>query len=294
MCQVLGVRAEAVPQDASGRIDTGSLERRLGAGGVGTVVATLGTTSLGALDPIEEIAQLCARHGVRLHVDAAYGGFYALLADGAEPGVDRAPFDALALADSIVVDPHKHGLQPYGCGCVLFADPAVGRLYAHDSPYTYFSSNELHLGEISLECSRAGAAAAALWATLVALPLTRAGLGSQLAATRAATLRLADAIAGSELAMVLSPALDIICPFPRLTRASQISARCERAFDSLAAAGWHAAKLRVRASWLAQRHPWIQCDADEVTTLRMVLMKPAHADIAEELAVVVGEHLADG
>jgi glutamate/tyrosine decarboxylase-like PLP-dependent enzyme len=292
MCEVLGVRAEAIPQDVLGRIDTGRLERRLGAGGVGTVVATLGTTSLGALDPIEEIAPLCARHGVRLHVDAAYGGFYALLADGAEPGVDRAPFDALALADSIVVDPHKHGLQPYGCGCVLFADPAVGRLYAHDSPYTYFSSNELHLGEISLECSRAGAAAAALWATLVALPLTRDGLGSQLAATRAATLRLAHAIGDSELAMVLPPALDIICPFPRLARASQISARCERAFDSLAAAGWHAAKLRVRASWLAQGHPWIECDADEVTTLRMVLMKPAHADIVEELAAVLGEHLA--
>jgi glutamate/tyrosine decarboxylase-like PLP-dependent enzyme len=292
MCEVLGVGAEPVTQDAFGRIDTGSLERRLGAGGVGTVVATLGTTSLGALDPIAEIAELCTRHGARLHVDAAYGGFYALLADGAEPGVERAPFDALRLADSIVVDPHKHGLQPYGCGCVLFADTAVGRLYAHDSPYTYFSSNELHLGEISLECSRAGAAAAALWATLFALPLTRDGLGGQLAATRTATLGLADAIADTELAIVVTPDLDIICPFPRLARASQISARCERAFDSLAAAGWHTAKLRVQASWLAQRHPWIECDADEVTTLRTVLMKPAHADIVEELAAVVREHLA--
>jgi len=294
MCEVLGVRAESVPQDACGRIDAAILERRLRAGGVGTVVATLGTTSLGALDPIAEIAERCTHHGVRLHVDAAYGGFYALLADGAEPGVDRAPFDALRLADSIVVDPHKHGLQPYGCGCVLFSDPAVGRLYAHDSPYTYFSSNELHLGEISLECSRAGAAAAALWATLEALPLTRDGLGGQLAASRAATLGLAHALEDSELAVVVTPALDIICPFPRLARASQISARCERAFDSLAAAGWHAAKLRVRAGWLAQRHPWIECDADEVTTLRMVLMEPVHTEIVDELAAVIREHLAVG
>jgi tyrosine decarboxylase/aspartate 1-decarboxylase len=73
-------------------------------------------------------------------------------------------------ADSIVVDPHKHGLQPYGCGCVLFRDPAVGRFYKHDSPYTYFTSHELHLGEISLECSRAGASAVALWATQRLLP----------------------------------------------------------------------------------------------------------------------------
>jgi glutamate/tyrosine decarboxylase-like PLP-dependent enzyme len=292
MCRVIGVRAESLPQDEAARIDLDALERRLGVGDVGTVVATLGTTSLGVLDPIEEIARRCAHHGVRLHVDAAYGGFFALLADGADPGVDRAPFDALALADSIVVDPHKHGLQPYGCGCVLFADPGVGRLYAHDSPYTYFTSSELHLGEISLECSRAGAAAAALWATLDALPLTRAGLGSHLAASREAAQRLAHSLERTEVAVVLEPELDIICPFPRLTRASQISARCERAFDSLAAAGWHAAKLRVQTRWLRQRHPWIEHDADEVTTLRMVLMKPAHADIVDELAGVVCEHLA--
>ena len=107
---------------------------------------------------------------MRVHVDAAYGGFFTLLARLA-PLVDRAPFKAIADADSVVVDPHKHGLQPYGCGAVLFRDPAVGRLYKHDSPYTYFTSGDLHLGEISLECSRAGAAAAALWLTLRALDL---------------------------------------------------------------------------------------------------------------------------
>jgi glutamate/tyrosine decarboxylase-like PLP-dependent enzyme len=178
MCQVLGVRAEQLPQDSGGRIELASLERRIKDGGVGTVVATLGTTSLGALDPIDRIAELCEHHGVRLHVDAAYGGFFAVLADGTDPGVEPAPFAALRHGDSIVVDPHKHGLQPYGCGCVLFADAAVAELYAHDSPYTYFTSGERHLGEISLECSRAGAAAAALWATLEALPLTRDGIGA--------------------------------------------------------------------------------------------------------------------
>src|SRR3984893_12525176 len=236
MCRGLGARAESVPQDDAARIDVDALERRLSVGDVGTVVATLGTTSLGVLDPIALLAEHCARHGARLHVDAAYGGFFTLLADGAEPGVERAPFAALRLADSIVVDPHKHGLQPYGCGCVLFADPGVGRFYAHDSPYTYFTSSELPLGEISLECSRAGAAAAALWTTLEALPLTREGLGAQLAATRGAAQKLARALEGTEVAAVLEPDLDIICPFPRLARASQISARCEQAFASLAAA----------------------------------------------------------
>ena len=87
----------------------------------------------------------------------------------------RRAFEAIEQADSIVIDPHKHGLQPYGCGCVLFRDPAVGRFYKHDSPYTYFTSKELHLGEISLECSRAGAAAVALWATQRLLPLMPGG-----------------------------------------------------------------------------------------------------------------------
>jgi glutamate/tyrosine decarboxylase-like PLP-dependent enzyme len=292
MCQVIGVRGEQIAQDAHGRLDLDALDRRLCAGGVGTVVATLGTTSLGAIDPVQQILELCARHGARLHVDAAYGGFFALLADGGEPGVDPEPFQALRLADSIVVDPHKHGLQPYGCGCVLFADPAVARLYHHDSPYTYFTSRERHLGEISLECSRAGAAAAALWATLEALPLSREGLGALLAASRGAATSLAEALAGTEVTLVVAPELDIVCPFPRLSRASGISDRCEAAFDSLARAGWHLAKLRVDSSWLRRTHASIEPDAAQLTTLRMVLMKPAHASIVAELAGVVREHLA--
>ena len=180
MCHVLGIEGIAVPTDAAGRMDLTALAEVLDGGGVGTVVATLGTTGLGALDPLPEILELARDHRARVHVDAAYGGFFALIADDTPSGVASAPFAAAGQADSIVIDPHKHGLQPYGCGAVLFADPAVGRFYLHDSPYTYFSSDELHLGEISLECSRAGAAAAALWLTLEVLPLTADGLGAAL------------------------------------------------------------------------------------------------------------------
>jgi glutamate/tyrosine decarboxylase-like PLP-dependent enzyme len=295
MCAVIGAPHETLPQDDRGAIDLEALRRRLEAGGVGTVVATLGTTGLGVLDPIAEVAALTGKHGCRLHVDAAYGGFFALLADGQAPGVARAPFDALGAADSIVVDPHKHGLQPYGCGCVLFADPAVGRFYAHDSPYTYFTSGDLHLGEISLECSRAGASAAALWTTLQALPLTRGGLGAHLSGAREAALRVTAALDGAEhVALLLEPELDIICPFAVRPLTSQITAACEAAFDSLAAEGWHAAKVRVDAGWLAARHPGVEADGDSVTTLRCCLMKPEHAGIAERLAATLAEHLAAG
>jgi glutamate/tyrosine decarboxylase-like PLP-dependent enzyme len=292
MCRLIGARADQVAQDELGRLDIAALERRLRQGGVGTVVATLGTTSLGALDRLDEIVELCSEHGARVHADAAYGGFFALLADGDDPGVDPGPFAALRRADSIVVDPHKHGLQPYGCGCVLFADPAVAGLYAHDSPYTYFTSRERHLGEISIECSRAGAAAAALWTTLQALPLTREGLGAELAPSRWAAQAYTAALEDRGCAVVVAPELDIVCPFPPLARTSEITRRCELAFDSLAQAGWHVAKLRVASDWLLRSHPAIERDSDEVTTLRMVLMKPGHAMIVDELAAAVCEHLA--
>ncbi len=289
---VLGAKHETVPQDADGRIDLDALEARLKRGGVGTVVATPGTTALGAVDAVGAVAGLCAEHGARLHVDAAYGGFFRLLADGGEPGVAAEPFAAIARADSIVVDPHKHGLQPYGCGCVLFADPGVGRLYAHDSPYTYFTSDQLHLGEISLECSRAGAAAAALWTTLRALPLTREGLGRHLSAARAAALELAAGLDADErTTVVLPPDVDIVCVVPAGASAAHASAAADRAFDTLAEDGWHVAKLRADTGWLRRRHPEIAGDAPTTTALRCCLLKQEHAGVARELAATLAEHL---
>ena len=149
-------------------------------GGVGTVVATARHDRARRRRPAARDRGAGAAHGVRVHVDAAYGGFFALLADDAADGVAGAPFAAVADADSIVVDPHKHGLQPYGCGACCSPTRRSGGSTGHDSPYTYFTSDDLHLGEIRLECSRAGAAAAALWLTLQVLPLTPDGLGAVL------------------------------------------------------------------------------------------------------------------
>jgi tyrosine decarboxylase / aspartate 1-decarboxylase len=171
---VLKLEFTAIPADERGRMRLDALEDELRKEDVGTVVVTLGTTALGAVDPLEEILELAERYGCRVHVDAAYGGYFGLIAGELDEPARRA-YTAMGRADSIVIDPHKHGLQPYGCGCVLFRDPAVGRFYKHDSPYTYFTSKDLHLGEISLECSRAGAAAVALWATQKLLPLVKGG-----------------------------------------------------------------------------------------------------------------------
>src|SRR5467141_3535769 len=139
---VLQLGFETVACDARGRMDIHALVKRVARGDVGTVVATLGTTATGSVDSLPEILELREKYGFRVHVDAAYGGYFALASNLAENG--EKSFLRIAEADSIVIDPHKHGLQPYGCGCVLFRDPSVGKFYRHDSPYTYFSAPELH------------------------------------------------------------------------------------------------------------------------------------------------------
>ena len=161
--EVLRLKFKSIPCNSLAQMDLNALEKELRKGKVGTVVATLGTTGSGSIDPLPEILNLKDKYGFRLHIDSAYGGYF-ILADNLSPATRKA-FDMISQADSIVVDPHKHGLQPYGCGCVIFKDPDIGRFYKHDSPYTYFKSEDLHLGEISLECSRPGEAAVALWAT---------------------------------------------------------------------------------------------------------------------------------
>lgn len=291
MCHVLGIEGHSVPADAYGRLDPDALDALLAGGRVGTVVVTAGTTGLGAVDPIHEVLPIARRHGVRVHVDAAYGGFFTLIA-GTE-GIDAAPWRAIAECDSVVVDPHKHGLQPYGCGAVLFADPAVGRFYAHDSPYTYFTSDELHLGEISLECSRAGASAAALWLTFELLPPTRDGLGAALAAGRRGALRFAGLVADSPvLDLYQPPDLDIVTYFPAHGSLSAIDAASEK----ILGAGMHAADdpvyvstLRVTAADLAARHPGVSADADGGRILRSVLMRPEQEAYAPRLAARLEE-----
>jgi glutamate/tyrosine decarboxylase-like PLP-dependent enzyme len=280
---VLKLDFESIPVDANARMDLNALEKRLATNDdVGTVVVTMGTTATGSVDPLPEILRLRDRHNFRIHADAAYGGYFTLAQDLAPHAA--AAFAKITEADSIVIDPHKHGLQPYGCGCVLFRDPSVGRLYKHDSPYTYFSSAELHLGEISLECSRPGAAAAALWATQKLLPLMRNGEFAQdLQKGRAAALTLHKKLqTGNKFIPAFEPELDIVIflPNPKSPTASltEISAESRRVFESAAAQNLHLALAELPAAFFAADLPsTIRRDKPTVTALRSVLMKPEHS-----------------
>ena len=80
------------------------------------VSANAGTTNTGAIDPLVDIAQLCRERRVWMHVDGAYGAFAALTERG------RPLLDGLALADSVVLDPHKWLAMPFEVGCLLVRD----------------------------------------------------------------------------------------------------------------------------------------------------------------------------
>jgi tyrosine decarboxylase/aspartate 1-decarboxylase len=272
---VLGLEFTPIPADRRARMDLDALEAELRKGDVGAVVATMGTTAIAAVDPIDQIVALKRRYGFRLHIDAAYGGYFRLIADELD---EPARLACLAMdeADSIVIDPHKHGLQPYGCGCVLFRDPAVGRLYKHDSPYTYFTSKELHLGEISLECSRPGAAAVALWATHRLLPPVPGGeFARGLSQCRAAALKFDSLLRAEggpwfEPLAAGQPDLDIVVWALRGDSPEESSQRASQLFDACARRDLHLALAQLPAEWF---HPgW----SGPLTCMRSTLMKPDH------------------
>jgi tyrosine decarboxylase/aspartate 1-decarboxylase len=275
---VLRLEFEAVPCDPRGRMDPNALEKRVTRGDVGAVVATLGTTATGSVDPLPDILALGEKHGFLVHADAAYGGYF-VLAENLGEDAKRA-FAKTGETDSIVIDPHKHGLQPYGCGCVLFRDPAVARFYKHDSPITYFSSAELHLGEISLECSRPGAAAAALWATQKLLPLVRGGeFARGLERGREAALAFYEKLRADERFLTaFAPELDIIIFAPRAGSVSDASALSRRVFEAAAKRDLHLAVAELPAIFWGDPAVRMKQDRETMTCLRSVLMKPEHFD----------------
>jgi glutamate/tyrosine decarboxylase-like PLP-dependent enzyme len=275
---VLQLPFASVPSDARGRMDLAKLREQVAHGDVGTVVATMGTTATGSVDPLAEILNLREKHGFRVHADAAYGGYFGLAGNLGEEA--RREFALLRHVDSLVIDPHKHGLQPYGCGCVVFRDPGVGKLYKHDSPYTYFSSNDLHLGEISLECSRPGAAAAALWATQRLLPLVKGGeFARGLEDCRAAAVDLHHRLEmDSRFVTAFPPELDIVVFAPRAESVSESSEKSRRIFDAAARRNLHLAVAELPTEFFAANLGGMKKDRPSLTCLRSVLMKPEHRE----------------
>lgn len=273
MAEVLGMEFISVPCDIQGKMDIDALcEHLKSLKNEAIVVATLGTTGSGAVDPLCELLNLREKQYFRIHVDAAYGGYFGL---SALPKDTLRHFEAIQHADSLVIDPHKHGLQPYGCGAVLLKDATEGRFYKHDSPYTYFTSDDLHLGELTLECSRSGSSAAALWATLQKFPLVKNGAFAQRLDESLAAAQGMHSMAVENDYWSLKPELDICIFSAKGKYASDISASNQAFFEEKARKGIHLALFKMKQA----QCPWdLHWDNEELVVLRSVLMKPEHND----------------
>ncbi len=116
------------------------------------VVASAGSTDVGAIDPLIEIGEIAARHGLWYHIDAAYGGFFILTEEG------KAKLRGLELADSLIIDPHKGLFLPYGLGVVLVKNVEhLKRAYAFQASYmqdAFAAPDELSPAELSPELTK--------------------------------------------------------------------------------------------------------------------------------------------
>ena len=170
--------------------------------------ASAGSTNTGAVDPLAELADVCAAEGLWLHVDAAYGGFAVLTAKGrsALAGIDRA--------DSVTLDPHKWLYQPMECGCVLIRDGArLERTFVIHPDYldgdATRGAGEVNFADRGLQLSR-GFRALKVWVTVRTF-----GLGAFRAAIQH-NLELAEYAetlirSHAELTLMAPATLGIVC-----------------------------------------------------------------------------------
>ncbi|MFW6085003.1 MAG: pyridoxal phosphate-dependent decarboxylase family protein [Gemmatimonadota bacterium] len=135
------VELRRIPTDAGHRMRPAALaeaiaEDRAGGRVPWLVVATAGTTDVGAVDPLRGIADVAEREGCWLHVDAAYGGYFLLTEQGRErmAGIERA--------DSAVLDPHKSLFLPWGAGILVVRDGALlADAHGGSGPYLQDAEN---------------------------------------------------------------------------------------------------------------------------------------------------------
>lgn len=116
------------------------------------LVASAGTTDVGAVDPLDALADICERHKLWFHIDAAYGGFF-ILCDST-----KELLGGMSRADSVVMDPHKGLFLPYGSGAVLVRDQAaMNKAFSYHAHYMQDANQDVAMmspADLSPELSR--------------------------------------------------------------------------------------------------------------------------------------------
>ncbi|NUO60116.1 MAG: aminotransferase class V-fold PLP-dependent enzyme [Hamadaea sp.] len=209
--ELLGIgsaNVRLIPADSDHRLRPDLLRREIvadrAAGAVPVaVMASAGTVNTGAIDPLAEIAEVCADHDVWLHVDGSYGGPAVLLLD------EYAPVKAaLSAVDSIALDPHKWLYAPVDAGLVLLKDRQLARdAFSLVPPYLR-TDDEPWFSEFGFEQTRPFRALK-IWAQLRHLGLD--GYRRLIARDLAVAGRLAAVVAAEPGLELLAHGLSVVC-----------------------------------------------------------------------------------
>ncbi|GAB2534623.1 aminotransferase class I/II-fold pyridoxal phosphate-dependent enzyme [Rufibacter soli] len=141
-CPVRHIEMDAAYQMSAAALEKAILSDKQAGLTPWLVIASAGTTDVGAVDPLPALGQLAKEHGLWYHVDAAYGGFFALAPSG------KAKLKGIELADSVVMDPHKGLFIPYGTGAVLIKN-SKQLAETHHYQANYMQDTLSSMGEVS-------------------------------------------------------------------------------------------------------------------------------------------------
>ncbi len=197
-CRILGMELVKVPFTKDYKIDVDALEKLCRDHGEGIVVATVGTTGFGTIDDVETINEVCRSHGCVIHVDAAFGGFIA-------PFIyphRRLWFDCENVV-SVTIDPHKLGLVPIPCGCI------VTRSREWFEPLVFEARYMPEGKQIGLLGTRSGASILATWAMLKHMGWE--GYEKQARELMERTRRFVSLLRTLGLDVVIEPEVPIVC-----------------------------------------------------------------------------------
>ncbi|MBU2708137.1 aminotransferase class V-fold PLP-dependent enzyme [Zooshikella marina] len=285
---MIGANIEYIPCDIEGNWDMLWLADRLKLNDVGAIVLTAGTTGLGKVEPISKVIQLKLQYNFKVHIDAAYGGYFILADNLSEES--QSNFSAITQADSITIDPHKLGMQPLGCSCILYKNPGDMSVLTHDSPYTYYDTSTIALGKFCLECSRSGAAAVALWATTQCYPLIKNGeFAFILSQMRNAALKLTYFFSQNKQFIYFKPDLNIVVFAPGQFITIKTSHYSNQLQQFLLSKKIHVALLTLDGH-LISSDPALA--SEKITLIRVCFMKSEHNDFVETLCKALSEFMS--
>ena len=197
ICSMLNLKPIYAKLDDAYKVDAKDVEKHVNENTV-AIVGTAGTAELGVVDSIEELSSIALRHGVYLHVDAAFGGLVI-------PFLKDSKFDFdfnLEAVKSITVDPHKMGMTPIPAGGILFRDSKTLDYIRTETPYL------TDRFQYTLSGTRAGASSAAAWAIFKALGME--GFKKMGADCMKNTQLFADGIQRAGFKLVVEPQLNIL------------------------------------------------------------------------------------